>query len=173
MRAIKTLLLTALLAVLTACDNQVPAHVDKVVDSATFVMRVDNRQETVVLIGLDSPPLDEPPWGEDAAKLAYSLIKDNDGRVYLEFDRQKYDDKGRLLAYVWTSHGMLNETLLRRGLAQAHTTPPNTYWATRLRLAQARGMKNRAGFWKIGGPNSPSADIRLLNDRIKAQQTIP
>lgn len=47
------------------------------------------------------------------------------------------DQYGRALAYVWTSQdSMFNSTLLREGLAQVATFPPNIrYVASRVRAA--------------------------------------
>jgi hypothetical protein len=46
--------------------------------------------------------------------------------VALEFDVEKVDQYGRLLAYLWLpDHSMFNEALVDEGLAQVATFPPN------------------------------------------------
>lgn len=58
--------------------------------------------------------------------------------VYLEFDIQKYDKYGRVLAYVYILDKkqllvMLNEQMLKDGFACLLTIPPNVKHVNRLR----------------------------------------
>ncbi|RME11542.1 MAG: thermonuclease, partial [Aquificota bacterium] len=68
--------------------------------------------------------------------------------VYLEFDVQKTDRYGRLLAYVWLSDGrMLNEVLVKEGYAMVYTIPPNVKYQERFLQAQRYARENRKGLW--------------------------
>ncbi|HEX4149274.1 MAG TPA: thermonuclease family protein [Pirellulales bacterium] len=90
----------------------------RVVDGDTFLL--ENRTR-VRLIGVDAPETVKPnspvePWGPEASRFTHQFL---DGqRVRLEFDHERHDRYGRLLAYVWLGHRMLNEELLRAGLAR-------------------------------------------------------
>jgi micrococcal nuclease len=53
-------------------------------------------------------------------------------QVWIEFDVQKRDRYSRLLGYVYLADGrMLNEILLRQGLADLFLVPPNLRYSRR------------------------------------------
>ena len=117
--------------------NELENHnVVRVVDGDTFVIKVDDEDVKVRLIGIDTPEsvasdeyLEETgkentQAGEDASAFTKSLIEGT--TVYLEFDASVEDQYGRLLAYVYLEDGqMLQDILLTEGYAQLATYPPN------------------------------------------------
>ncbi|MCX8060755.1 MAG: thermonuclease family protein, partial [Aquificaceae bacterium] len=85
--------------------------------------------------------------GKEAKRFTQSLLPAG-GKVYLEFDVQKTDRYGRLLAYVWLSDGrMLNEVIIKEGYAQVYTIPPNVKYQERLLSAQRRAREEGRGLW--------------------------
>jgi micrococcal nuclease len=55
------------------------------------------------------------------------------------------------LAYVWLKDGrMLNEVLVREGMAQVYTIPPNVKYQDVLLKAQRQAREEGKGFWKSG-----------------------
>jgi hypothetical protein len=70
--------------------------------------------------------------------------------VALEFDVERIDPYGRVLAYVWLSDGtMFNEVLLREGYAQVATFPPNVKYTERFLAAQREARAENAGLWGL------------------------
>lgn len=68
--------------------------------------------------------------------------------VGLEFDVQPRDRYGRLLAYVWTSDGVLfNRLIVAEGYAQVMTVPPNVRYAALLRACEREAREARRGLW--------------------------
>lgn len=124
----------------SAAASQIPAVVTRVVDGDTVEARIGIRQETVRLIGIDTPETVHPrvgiePWGPQASAFTKGLLPPGTP-VRLELGVQERDRYGRLLAYVYLSDGrMLNALLLKAGLAQLLTIPPNVRDRHRL-LAQ-------------------------------------
>ena len=94
--------------------------VARVVDGDTVEVApaVDGLTE-VRLIGVDTPETKDPrtgvqPYGEQAYRFTASILEGKE--VSLEFDVEKVDRYGRLLAYVWLPDGrMFNEVLLKEG----------------------------------------------------------
>jgi len=85
---------------------------------------------------------------------ARDYVKDMAGpgaRVRLEFDTEKRDRYGRLLAYVWVKgeggEVMLNEELLKRGLARAVDYGQNHRHLEHFRELEAGAKKARLGIW--------------------------
>jgi endonuclease YncB( thermonuclease family) len=112
-------------------DNRGPVvMVSKVVDGDTIEIApaVDGLTE-VRLIGVDTPETKDPrtgvqPYGEEAYRFTASALEGEE--VSLEFDVERTDRYGRLLAYVWLPDGrMFNAVLLEEGYTQVATFPPN------------------------------------------------
>ena len=77
-----------------------------------------------------------------------SLVHPGD-TVTLEFDMEKQDRYGRLLAYVYLSNGkMLNEEIARTGYASLMTHPPNVKYEQRFLQAYREARENRRGLWR-------------------------
>lgn len=118
------------------------ATVKRVVDGDTFIINIDGKDERVRLIGVDTPESVNPdeskntPEGEEASNITKKLVPENTV-VWLEYDKDRTDDYGRTLAYIWltdkfenvTSDNMdkymLNAKLLKIGTAKPMFISPN------------------------------------------------
>lgn len=91
----------------------------------------------VRFIGVDTPEVSgrQEPGGPEASAFTTEQLEGE--QVALEFDEERLDRFGRLLAYVWLPGGELfNETLVREGYAEVATFPPNTKYEARFLAAQ-------------------------------------
>ena len=119
-----------------------------------------NDGDTIVLtngwrvryIGINAPEIDHEnqkaqPYGYAARAFNRKLVSSR--KLGLEFDQERYDRYGRLLAYVFLSDGsFLNERMLENGLAFYLYRRPNLKYDKRLLKAQREGMKARRGLWQ-------------------------
>jgi micrococcal nuclease len=126
-----------LLALAGGCGGQPPpareaAELVRVVDGDTIRVRLEGVEERVRYIGIDTPERDERCFV--AATRANAELLD-DGPLRLEFDRDRRDRFGRLLAYVHAGDTFVNLQLLRRGLADPLTIAPNDRHARRFAVA--------------------------------------
>jgi micrococcal nuclease len=115
----------------------------------------------VRLIGMDTPETygGEEPLGPQAS--SYTKVALTGQRVALEFDEERTDSYGRVLAYVWTSgDAMFNSQLVRRGLAQVATFPPNTKYVNQFKATQQQARAEKRGIWSL-----PQAQQCQLADR--------
>lgn len=139
--------------------------VSEVVDGDTIHIypAVDGLTD-VRLIGVDTPETHKPgtpvqPYGPQASAFTTGMLQGK--KVALEFDVQKIDPYGRLLAYVWsTPTTMFNETLLRRGYAQLATYPPNVKYVDQFREDQAEARAAGRGLWGL-----PASELCQETDR--------
>lgn len=131
-------------------------RVSRVVDGDTIEIDepVDGI-DVVRLIGVDAPETSHPvygyqPHGSQAAEFTASWL-DPGTEVALEFDVEKTDRYGRLLAYVWLldSGILFNELLLRKGHAQVATFPPNVKYTDRFLEAQREAREHGRGLWGL------------------------
>ncbi|MDP8298446.1 MAG: thermonuclease family protein [Candidatus Tantalella remota] len=111
--------------------------------------------EKVRYIGIDTPetmkrtvagwmPAFEP-WGAEAKEFNRSLVAGK--KVVLEFDVDKRDKYGRLLAYVYVDDVMVNLMLVAEGLAKVYTFPPNVKCYDQFLSAQKQAQDEGRGMW--------------------------
>jgi micrococcal nuclease len=144
--------------------------VSRVVDGDTIEMApaVDGLTD-VRLIGVDTPETSHPtygeqPYGQEAKDFTTARLEGE--RVALEFDVEKIDPYGRLLAYVWLSDGsMFNEVLVRRGYAQVDTFPPNVRYVARFREAQREAREAGKGQCGLCATGTCASDRPWQRDR--------
>jgi micrococcal nuclease len=128
--------------------------VERVVDGDTVLLANGAR---VRLIGVDTPEAaydgrPAEPWAREATQFTERFVAE--GRVLLRFDRERVDRHGRFLAYVWVGERMLNEELLRAGLARARTEFRYRDSVKRtFRRAEAEARDARRGIWSTSGPS--------------------
>jgi micrococcal nuclease len=126
--------------------------VAEVIDGDT--LRLAN-QAIVRLIGANAPYLspsgrDTNPWPGEAAEFTRRFIADRP--VRLVFDRERLDRQGHFWAYVYVGNRLLNEELLRAGLARVQMRP--SFSAAKKRLldrAEQEARKAHRGLWSRAG----------------------
>ncbi|HVO85253.1 MAG TPA: thermonuclease family protein [Syntrophobacteria bacterium] len=140
------------------------ARVQSVTDGDTIVLEGGRR---VRYLGIDAPEVAHEgtagdPLGDEAARYNRKLV--SGGWARLEFEREREDDYGRLLAYVFLEDGTLvNRELVRQGLAYLYAKQrPLRYW-DRLLDAQRQAMKEQRGLWSLPPPR-PEA-VYVANKR--------
>lgn len=126
------------------------AYVTRVVDGDTIEVRLGGEREDVRYIGVDTPETVEPGepvrcYGPAASRFNHRLVEGR--RVRLVFDRERRDDYGRLLAYVYLGDRLVNAELLRGGLARTLEIPPNDRFADRFRRLEMGAARAGRGLW--------------------------
>lgn len=122
--------------------------VQRAVDGDTLLLE-DGRR--VRLIGVDTPETKHPelpvqPFGPEAAAFTSKMVGGK--AVLLEFDKERRDRHGRILAYVYADDLFLNEELIRRGLGRAITRfPYSAAMKRRFRIAEQQARESGLGIW--------------------------
>ena len=135
-------------------------RVERVVDGDTLVLA---NQARIRLWGADTPETVHPrkpvePFGPEASDFTEQFIAAGSGTVRLQMDRERLDKYDRFLAYVWVDDRMLNEELIRAGLATAETGYNYSQsMKTRFRRAENEAKSNRRGIWSTPTPASPES----------------
>jgi micrococcal nuclease len=125
-------------------------EVRRVVDGDTLLLASGAR---VRLQGIDTPETvregsDVETWGPQASQLTRQFVDRAENRVRLTFSLERKDRYDRFLAFVWDGDEMLNEELVRAGLAHArldyrYSGPMKS----RLAKAQDEARKAGRGLW--------------------------
>ncbi len=135
--------------------------VKRAVDGDTLVLE---NGERVRLIGIDTPEMhesnklykDSQRTGEDITTIqklgrrAYEFTKKlvEGKRVSLEFDVERHDKYGRLLAYIYLKDGtFVNAEIVKQGYASLMTIPPNTKYADLFLKLYRQAREDRRGLW--------------------------
>ena len=129
------------------------ARIVNVIDGDTLVISIASRQETVRLIGVDTPETKHPTkpvecWGPEAAQFTRSLLpKGTD--VVVERDEEARDKYGRLLMYVYRAadNVFVNMQLIDGGWARTLSIPPNTAHESDFDAAARRAEHMHLGLW--------------------------
>jgi micrococcal nuclease len=122
--------------------------VTRIVDGDTIEVEIDDAKKTVRIIGVDCPEKKQD-WGKEATGFTSDFLSSRIAE--LEFDVQQTDPYDRLLAYVWSGSEMLNNALVRKGLAMIATYPPNVKYVETFISSQKFAREAGEGFWKDGG----------------------
>ncbi|MHC0552025.1 thermonuclease family protein [Salinicoccus sp. CNSTN-B1] len=99
------------------------------------------------------PRIGEQPYGKEASARTKEILSGAD-TIEVEFDvGPKQDHYERYLAYIYADGKMVNETLVREGLAQVrYINPPNTTHLDRLEKAQEKAKEESLGIWSLDQP---------------------
>ncbi len=139
-------------SVLGEANYQV-AEVIKVVDGDTIHVLLDNKDQTVRLIGVDTPETVDPRkkvqcFGKEASNFTKQQLSNK--TLFLEKDdsqgdRDKYQ---RILRYVFLSDGTnFNKLLIEQGYAHEYTYDVSYQYQAEFKKAQQEAMVNNRGLW--------------------------
>jgi micrococcal nuclease len=122
-----------------------------VIDGDTIIVIIDGKKEKVRLIGVDAPETGGPytkkePFGREAS--AFTKKMTEGGNVKLEYDWQKRDKFGRLLAYVYLEDGtFLNAELIKQGYGTVFRKFSFKYRDDFIRY-ELEARENKRGLWR-------------------------
>ena len=134
------------------------AEVVRVVDGDTVVLRLASGEESVRLIGIDTPETVKPNtpvqcFGPEASAHTHELLPDGT-RVRVTRDAEARDHFGRLLLYVWRADDdrFVNLDLATGGFARPLSIAPNTAHAADVAAAVDDARRAGRGLWsRCGG----------------------
>jgi micrococcal nuclease len=121
-------------------------EVRRAVDGDTLLLVSGAR---IRLQGVNTPETVKPdslvePWGPEASQFTKNFIEKAGHRVRLTFSLERKDRYDRFLAFVWNGDVMLNEELVRAGLAHARRDYRYSE-AMKRRFSKAQEEAHRAG----------------------------
>jgi len=147
------LLLILLPAPVSSQSDPAVVQVVRVIDGDTIrVWDVFGDRVTVRYIGINTPETKHPTkgvehFGKEASEANRKPVEDK--TVVLEFDVERRDRYGRLLAYVFLKDGtFVNAWLVEHGFAQVMTVPPNVKHQELFLKLQREARDNGRGLWR-------------------------
>lgn len=148
-------------------ENRVAATVIKVVDGDTITVSLNGRNETVRIIGINTPETVDPRspvecFGIEASNQAKKLFTDSQNTVWLEVDpsQGERDRYNRLLRYVFIQNGTVDygRMMIAQGYAYEYTYgTPYKYQAVYKNVQQdAQGKE--LGLWNSATCNGQALE---------------
>ncbi|MFX3637339.1 MAG: thermonuclease family protein [Candidatus Pristimantibacillus sp.] len=132
----------------------IDAKIKRVVDGDTMRVLINNQEETIRLLLVDTPETKKQgtpvqPFGPEASDYAKEILITGKS-VKLEIDVSESDKYSRLLVYLWVDDILFNELLLVKGLARvAYVYPPNVKYVEQFRALQKQSQESSIGIWSI------------------------
>src|SRR6056297_3983419 len=138
-------------------ENPQQALVVKNIDGDTIKVRINGDEETIRMIGVDTPETVHPSrpvefFGKEASNFTKALCPTG-STVYLTYDWDPRDKYGRLLAYVWYQRDdqwiLHNLNLIVNGYGHAYTVFPfNEDYMDLFVQAEQLARKRGYGLWR-------------------------
>jgi micrococcal nuclease len=129
-------------------------NVGRVVDGDTLVL-AGTTKTYIRLIGADTPETVKPntpvqPFGREASQFTRDAIAQNGNKIRICFDGDQTDRYGRTLAMVWLGETLLNEQLIREGLARAELQYRYSQeMKNRFQAAEDLAKHEKRGIWSL------------------------
>ncbi|MDH3676124.1 MAG: thermonuclease family protein, partial [Anaerolineae bacterium] len=127
--------------------ERLEAQVINVVDGDTIDVRINGDEFRVRYLLIEAPEIGgaDEPLALEATEANRQLVE---GKIVIvERDVSETDQDGRLLRYVWVEDLLVNEELLRIGLAQTATFSPDVKYFDRLADVQQQAQAAGVGKW--------------------------
>lgn len=148
----------------TSSSELVPVSYIRAIDGDTILVILNGVEEKVRMIGVDTPESvhsDETKntvYGEKASEFTKNYLSGYK-TLYLQYDEEKRDQYGRILAYVWLNNdvdtgdkqnveeSMFNAILLKNGYAVDKVYLPNEAYADVFQNICDYAELNNVGLW--------------------------
>ncbi|MEK7509707.1 MAG: thermonuclease family protein [Patescibacteria group bacterium] len=151
----------------------------KVVDGDTIAISMNEKSETIRLIGIDTPEtvdsrVEVQCFGGEASEKAKALLSGR--KVSLEMDaeegeRDKYD---RLLAYVYRDDGLFfNKYMIEQGFAHEYTYDDPYKYQKEFKAAEASAKVAQRGLWAPDACSEPEVKGQSTVSEPKKVETVP
>ena len=133
----------------------------RVIDGDTVVVNIDNKDEIIRLIGINSPEVRDPRkpvecFGKEASAKAKEVLKDKNVRIENDPTQGDKDKYKRLLRYIFLEDGTnFNKLMIEEGYAFEYTYNIPYKYQEEFKEAQRQAEVNRKGLWADGACISP------------------
>ncbi|MGX0165229.1 micrococcal nuclease [Staphylococcus capitis] len=152
----------------------------KVIDGDTVKLNYKGKVATFRLLLIDTPETKDPrkpvqKYGPEASAFTTNMMT-KAKKIEVEFDKGKRTDKyGRLLAYVYADGKMVNNAVVRQGLARVkYVYPPNNTYEQLIRTSEAQAKAEKLNIWSVSNTVKTSlTSTKKKHTAVKPTSTKP
>lgn len=131
--------------------DKIEAQFIECVDGDTMILMVDNQQEKIRLLAVDTPERNQPYY-RVASDFTCNLLK-NSNTLEVEMDnnadRDSYD---RLLSWIWVDDELLQSKLVESGLAKVAYLYDEYKYTDTLQTLQQQAQIKKINLWSLPTP---------------------
>ncbi|WP_411841567.1 thermonuclease family protein [Staphylococcus chromogenes] len=156
----------------------------RVVDGDTVKLYYKGKEETFRLLLIDTPETKHPtkgvqPYGKEASYMTTNLVE-SASNLSIEFDKgDKKDKYDRYLVYLYADGKMVNNELVRNGLARVkYVYKPNNTYEGMLKESQRKAKAEKLNIWsdeqpeKTEDPQSSEEPATTENPNVNADADV-
>ena len=139
-------------------SDKVNVTFSKCVDGDTAKVILNKKEVTVRFLAVDTPETSHPtkgeePYGKEAKEYTCNSLKESK-KIELEFDNNsdKTDKYDRYLAWVWVDDYLLQDNLIKEGLAEVAYLYDDYKYTSLLEEHQTLAKLNKVGKWSDYNP---------------------
>lgn len=134
-------------------SNKIEVELVGTVDGDTAKFKMNGEQITVRFLGINTketvdPEIGEEAWGKEASDFTKEKLE-NATKIELEFDSStdEKDKYNRYLAWIWVDDELLQNSLVKSGLAENYMLKNNYKYAGILQESEENAKNNKLGIW--------------------------
>ncbi|NMA50253.1 MAG: thermonuclease family protein [Mollicutes bacterium] len=132
------------------------------VDGDTAYFKVAEDTLKVRFIAIDAPELKDD-YGKEASEFTCDTLL-NAKEILLEYDADKADKYGRVLAWVWYDKKLLQKTLIEKGFAQTAYIYKDYRYVNSLCFDEKKAKENKVGVWSKESTKYKYCDEKSISD---------
>lgn len=151
--------------------------VTRVVDGDTIKVSINGSEETLRLIGMDTPETVDPRkevqcFGVEASNKAKALLTGKKVKIETDASQGTYDKYNRHLAYIFLEDGTFyNKYMIEQGYAHEYTYGTPYKYQTEFKNAQKSAQSSKLGFWASNTCNGNTTTPAKATATITSTQT--
>jgi micrococcal nuclease len=149
----------------------------KVVDGDTVTISINGKNETLRLIGINTPETVDPRrpvecYGQEASAAAKRMLTGKTVRLEADETQSERDRYDRLLRYIYLEDGtFVNKWMIQEGFAYEYTYDMPYKYQKEFKAAQRAAQEQQKGLWNpTTCKNTITPSIGSLETENKAQE---
>lgn len=151
----------------------------KVIDGDTIAVEIDNKTETVRLIGINTPETVDPRkpvecFGKEASNKAKGILTGKNVKLETDISSGERDKYGRLLRYVFLEDGAnFNKLMISEGYAYEYTYNAPYKYQDEFKKAEQEAKEAKKELWADGICMENTAEESNAANTTTAQEPEP
>ncbi|MDD4938527.1 MAG: thermonuclease family protein [Candidatus Shapirobacteria bacterium] len=142
----------------------------KVIDGDTLTVKINDKEESVRLIGIDAPESNEC-MGTEATEKLKEMLENKEIKLEADESQENQDVYGRLLRYVFIDGQLINQRMITDGWAKEYTFKVAYKYQEKFKEVENQAKENKKGIWggNICPTNTPK--ISPVEEKIMGVKT--
>lgn len=146
-------------------SERIDVTLNKCVDGDTAWFNLENKKIKARFLAIDTPESTNKieEYGKEASKFTCDLLN-NASHIQIEYDdnSDKQDKYNRELVWVFVDEKLLQELVVKEGLAEVKYIYGNYKYLDQVNLALKEAKKNKLNLWSDAEDNNPDYFIVVI-----------